>query len=100
MSKYWFDKKHPESCYPIKRHREEMLENNEPERTLIGAKAIIGEGIYYCTKYGEPGDSGDGMCGKICDGYNPRNGKNGRCLHSGYCYEPTKETKTIKINIE
>jgi hypothetical protein len=30
-------------------------------------------------------------CGKVCDEYEPRNGKSGCCKHMSFCYEPGRE---------
>lgn len=64
--------------------------------TLHEAKRITGDDYFFCRKNGEVGEVGQG-CGKQCDDYAPRNGKNGRCRHSGYCYDMTDKTITITL---
>lgn len=48
---------------------------------------------FYCTEFDEVGESGN--CGKKCDKYKPRNGKNGVCMHHRRCYEETVYLLTI-----
>jgi hypothetical protein len=52
---------------------------------------------FYCKEFDYVGVKSDGECGKICDGYTPKNGKSGMCRHQAKCYEPTGEPITIKI---
>ena len=88
------------------------------EMEITEAKRITGEPFFYCTKYknvfqlktasyvwqihfisvliamSEVGDT----CSRLwCADYSPRNGKNGRCRYSGYCYEKTDVKRIIKI---
>lgn len=97
MSKLYFCDAIDESgCYKLK-DLIDMAKHEFLEIEVIEAKRITGDGYFYCTYYGECGISGDGECGKICEQYRPRNGKNGRCRHSGYCYEHADKKITIKI---
>lgn len=86
-----------EACYRLETIKDLAKMDGIKEVEVFKAKRVTGEGHYYCTFFGEPGDSSDGNCGKQCIEYSPRNGKNGRCRHSGYCYEKAGEKRTIKV---
>ncbi len=70
--------------------------DNLTEIEVIKAKRDTGQGYFFCKHFGSVGEVGQG-CGKSCEAYKPRNGKSGRCIHSGYCYTYTDDKKTIKI---
>jgi len=85
-----------ENCYPLDYFREQLDEYNK-EIVVYPAKMIVGESFFWCKEFGEVGDVGEG-CGKCCEKYAPRNGKNGRCRHSMNCYEPELDKpKTLKL---
>ena len=92
MAKYYFgdDQEH---CYTLD-YFIEQLDDVNPEITVYPAKILIGEDVYYCKEFGEVGEVGDG-CGKDCNKYEPRNGKNGRCRYSNNCYEPVMDKPKI-----
>ena len=96
--KYYFCDQYDggERCYPISFYRAEMLEYDMRELELIEAKLETGTGHFYCQEFQEVGEVGEG-CGKICDKYAPRNGKNGRCRHSSNCYVKTDKRQILKI---
>lgn len=76
----------------------EQLGGGLDELTVYPAKMITGESVYYCQKFREVGEVGEG-CGMICPGYYPRNGKNGRCRYSANCYEPMYDKpKILKLS--
>lgn len=86
-----------QSCYPIHRHLDQMEENAQAERKLYRARPEVGSSIRYCTEFGYHVERGEG-CGKACDSYEPRNGKNGLCRHSAHCYEADfKEVLVITL---
>jgi len=89
MKKYYFQES-DENCYTIDYHLEYMKANGINEMKIFEAKMETGNGYYFCSEYGECGESGDG-CGKDCCEYKPRNGKNGRCIHSKNTYEQTEK---------
>lgn len=62
---------------------------------LTEAKRIIGSDYFYCKEFQEVGEKG--YCGKVCEKYEPRNGKNGICKHSRNPYEKTKTKITIQL---
>lgn len=95
MPKYYF-KDNDDLCYTLEYHKEWMKGTNVKKLKLFEAERVTGEGYFYCSYYNEPGITGDSDCGKTCEGYKPRNGKNGRCKHSGHCYEPTDKYIILK----
>ena len=95
MSKYYFEH-NAEYCYSKERHLEQMKENGEHTREVFEAKRETGQDYFFCKEFGEVGMVGE-SCGKQCSEYKPRNGKNGRCVHSGYCYEQTEKRIILKL---
>ena len=63
---------------------------------VFEAKREVGSDYFFCTELDEVGEVGQG-CGKFCYHYKPRNGKNGRCKHSGSVFEQTEKTKILKL---
>ena len=49
----------------------------------------IGGPFFWCSKWNEVGERGDGDCGAECQYYQPRNGKNGICLHWRHSFVET-----------
>jgi hypothetical protein len=92
--KYYFETQDSEKCYTID-YFYEQLSDDLPEMTIYPAKIMYGSDYFYCQEYGEMGEKGEG-CGRFCDFYKPRNGKNGRCRHSRNPYEPAEKPITIK----
>ena len=98
MSKFYFSKLDDERCYALRDIIEDANNQGLDEIEVTEAERVTGRGFFYCRKFKEVGDVG-GICGKQCSEYSPRNGKNGRCRHSGYCYEPTDKKRIIKIKL-
>jgi len=94
MKKLYFPKDNPEYCNTLDYFRDEMKENGINRMELVRAKMVTGESYFFCSFHGEVGEVGEG-CGKQCSKYKPRNGKNGRCIHSKNTYEPTDEIKIL-----
>jgi len=94
MKKYFSDI--DECCYPLSHYKEYMAENNIKELKLFEAKMEVGNEYFYCREFFEIGQVGE-SCGKVCDEYAPRNGKNGRCIHSANIYEQTEIVKILKL---
>ena len=67
--------------------------------SMVVSKAVrsIHEGFFYCSLYQLPTITDDDVCGKQCEGYQPRNGKSGICRHWRHCYEPGDEY-TLNVN--
>ena len=83
--KYFYDEHEP-FCVDLDEIRERMMDDGLTEKEVYKAERSVGEGFFWCSKYGEAGESSDSGCGEGCKDYEPRNGKNGRCKHSGHCY--------------
>lgn len=94
MPKFYFNS-YDENCYTLAYFKEYMKENGIKETQVFEAVADKGSPYFYCNEFSEIGEVGQG-CGKICESYKPRNGKNGRCVHSGHVYDQGK-SKIIKI---
>lgn len=101
MSKLYFcDQINDEQCFTLSALKEMAADEGLTEIRVYIAKPMIGGGLYWCKIHHECGEVSDGDCGKSCDQYSPRNGKSGRCRHSGWCYEPVGERITVKIKPE
>jgi len=96
MPKYYFENQDSELCYTKDHFIEEMKDRGISGMEVYPAKITFGTGYFYCQEYAEVGESGE-SCGKFCEFYKPRNGKNGRCKHHSNCYEPSDEP--IKLNL-
>ena len=97
MSKLYFSKLDDERCYRLNTIKALMDDAGINEMEITEAKRITGEPFFYCTKYKAMSEVGD-TCSRLwCADYSPRNGKNGRCRYSGYCYEKTDVKRIIKI---
>ena len=97
MAKYYFRHQDAENCYRRDHFVEIMKDEGLAELQVYPAMIMHGSGFFYCQEHGEVGESNTGECGKSCDHYKPRNGKNGRCRHHSNCYEPADEAITIKL---
>lgn len=95
-SKFYF-REDDECCYTVESHLEYMKENCINEMKVFEAERETKSDYFWCKYYGETGEVGEG-CGKMCDEYKPLNGKNGRCYHYGFCYEPTEKFIILKYN--
>ena len=84
MAKYYFGDDE-ERCYTLD-YFLEQLDDVNPEIIVWPAVIMTGHDFFYCQEFGGVGEVGEG-CGKDCNKYQPRNGKNGRCRHSANCYE-------------
>jgi len=94
MSKYYFQKD-DEICYTLDYHRDYMNYNNLESLELFEGKRQKTDGFFYCTEFSEVGEVGE-SCGKQCEKYQPRNGKNGICKHYGFLYEQTEKKITFR----
>ncbi len=98
MSKYYFADFNDDGCHTISTIEEMMKEQHIELAMVEEAKPELGNGYFYCSAFGEIGDSSDSNCGRACEKYEPRNGKNGRCRFSGHTYEGTGKSFALKIN--
>ena len=92
--KLYFGGDNDENCYSITYFKEKMMEDDLAEMVIILAERETGTEYFFCKEYFSVGEKGE--CGKICDGYKPNNGKNGRCKHFGYCYDVTDKKFLLK----
>jgi hypothetical protein len=81
MGKFYFYDKDDQFCYKLDEIKDRIFDDELTEKKVF-----------------EVGEVGEG-CGNSCKDYKPRNGKNGRCIHSGYCYVPAEEI-LVKLNYE
>lgn len=88
---YFAEKIEEEMCYTLAYLLREMNEQGLTEITVSEAKREVGSDYYYCKVDGEAGSKQDSECGKLCQHYKPRNGKNGCCKNRGFLYEPFKD---------
>lgn len=76
---------------------ERMKEEGLTEIEVFPAIMMKGEDFGWCSEFGDAIEVRSGDCGRFCEHYNPRNGKNGRCRHSKNCYEPADKSIIIKL---
>lgn len=76
--------------------KEYAKENNIKEMELFEAEVDYNTGYFWCDIFWEIGESGEG-CGKMCEKYIPRNGKNGRCRFHKNTYSQTDKIKLLKL---
>jgi hypothetical protein len=76
--------------HTLSHHLDIMRSDGEAHRVLYAGVPMRGTGDFYCVEHGFHGKRGDDHhdCGRLCDAYEPRNGKNGRCRWSRDVYEP------------
>lgn len=94
--KRYFTNKHDEFCFTKAQIIAQMKLDEIAEKEVFDAKIAKNTGYFFCKQYSEVGEVGQG-CGKECTFYVPRNGKNGRCKHSGHVYENTGVKVKIKV---
>jgi hypothetical protein len=87
-------------CYKLDAHINYMVENGLTEMDLFLAKRETNTPYFFCKHFGEVGEKSEGTCGKLCEGYESRNGKSGVCQHYGYTYEQTDRCFTLKLSDE
>jgi hypothetical protein len=78
---------------------EKMKEEGLTEIEVYPAVMMKGEDYAWCSEFQDFTEVRSGDCGRFCDKYGPRNGKNGRCKYSKNCYEPD-ENKLIIIKFK
>lgn len=93
--KLYFNKNH-ENCYPIQYHLDFMRESGIEEMEIFEAEVERNTDHFYCGVYFDI-LSFDKSCGKQCEFYNPRNGKNGKCIFYSKNYSPSLKSKILKI---
>lgn len=96
MSKYFFQTEDDDLCYPLSHFKDVLADTGESEMVLFEAVMEKDTEHFFCSFFGEVGIKGEGACGKECEKYSPRNGKNGRCKHSKNCYTTNGKTFILK----
>lgn len=103
--KYFFEKgteEFDEPCYNLE-HWEEERKTRETDIILEEAKPELNTEYFYCTAHEACGLKEDSDCGNMCESYEPRNGKSGRCRFNHNCYAGTgryfKLTSDNKLTI-
>lgn len=81
--------------YPLKYFKEQAKKTGK-NIIVEGGVIVYGDDFFYCPKIGEVGLTSESECGKVCEFYKPRNGKNGRCVHHKNCYEPNGSHYSIE----
>jgi len=95
--KYYFENTDSEICYSRDYFFDLMKEREITEIEVYPAKIMISSGFYYCKILETMSESSEGECGKLCEYYKPRNGKNGRCKYHANTYELADKKITLKI---
>jgi len=93
--KTYFENEDDEYSHTKEYFIEKMRTENLSEVHVFEAKKVYGTGFFWCEILDEIGESGE-SCGKLCEHYSPRNGKNGICKHSFLPVEPGKKI-TLKL---
>lgn len=93
--KYYFENLDSENCYSLDYFKEKMAEEEITEMQVFPAKMVKGKEYFWCDEYFEVGITKE-SCGKSCEGYTPRNGKNGRCKYHKNTCEPSDEPIIIR----
>lgn len=94
MKKYF--SKYEDYCMSLSEWKRYIDEHNIDEIELFEAEIEYGTGYFWCGIFYEIGESKI-SCGKMCKGYIPRNGKNGRCIYNKSPYAQTDKVKILKL---
>lgn len=86
-----------EMCYPLKVWRNRIAKRNIQSITLTEMQVMKNSGFFWCKEFQSIGDVSEKSCGKMCELYRPRNGKNGRCKSSKSPYEPADNGNTVTL---
>lgn len=98
MSKriFYFYNEDDENCMSMEAIKEQMAEDGLTEKTVCEADIDTDNSYFWCTENGAAGVKGEDTCGKDCEVYKPRNGKNGCCKHLRRCRIPGRDV-VVKI---
>jgi len=78
---YYFRSKDDGICYTKEYFIEEMAFDGLTEMEVYGAIPDDPGNFFFCIEHQFCGEKGDGLCGKDCKEYVPRNGIKGCCKH-------------------
>lgn len=95
MASYCFTGEEDEICFKEEYFIDIMKREGLTQMKLILAERQIGSDYFYCKKNQQCGEKGE--CGKQCEDYAPRNGKNGCCKHNRNIYVPVDD---VILNID
>jgi hypothetical protein len=98
--KFYFQFKDSEICYNKAYFDEYMKDDQLNAIEVYRAEKCRIYGAFWCKKHKFCGDTGswDNPCGKECDGYKPRNKKNGCCIHYSPVLYEHGEKVVLKLN--
>lgn len=82
--KLYFRSEDDEYCYSLDYHLEIAKQDGLTEVELF--EAIPDRDHGWCGLFGGVLITGESECGKVCDGYDPRNGKSGICKNKTHCH--------------
>lgn len=89
MAKYYFALSiDDEMCYSLK-YWQDYANEHKIKVDLVEAKIETGVEYFFCKNFSKVGIKRESDCGRSCEGYSPRNKKNGRCRYSVGCYKDT-----------
>lgn len=91
---YFFENEDAEHCYQEDHFQNQMQKDGLTEITVLEANKSTDKQYIYCVSIDECGEASG--CGKECDDYEPRNGKNGCCRHRRAIYEHGDEVTLYK----
>ena len=94
--KLFFRNEDSERCHERSYFVSDMKDAGIKEMIVYKAKQMPTKDFFWCTEWGDAMETGDPYCGNSCDGYSPRNNKNGRCRFHTHCHEPGEKV-TIKL---
>lgn len=79
---YYFEHKDSHICYTSDYFKNLMKESDQQEIEVYEAiRDKPGGGVFWCQHDSFVGWDSAETCGKQCNAYTPRNGKNGRCKY-------------------
>lgn len=97
--KFYFQTKSDEICYNKQYFINLMKENDLKEIEVYTAVKYRIEDMFWCGELEFILENENSMCGKTCEKYYPKNGKNGCCkFHKKTLYEPKSKIKLCLKN--
>ena len=80
--KFYFESIEHDVCHTEEYFQDLMMFGCATEVEVIEAILdLTGGGVFWCKVYSFCGDDTSDSCGKQCEEYKPKNGKNGCCKH-------------------
>lgn len=80
--KYYFEDSESEFCHTLAYFKEKWKsEMNQTVELYEAEYDGLGSDLFWCKEFSEFNETGEGICGKQCEKYEPCNGKNGKCRH-------------------